>query len=113
MFDRPPVKVIMPEQQLFDLTIAEAEAEIQPHCMADDLGWETVILVMVDPWCTHTTSMAHHAGVGQTAQQIDNALRPNAIDITSWEDGQCVYLAVGSWYSGCINQQSLNPTRFH
>jgi len=59
----------MPEQQLFDITIAEAEAEIQPHCMADDLGWETVILVMVDPWCTHTTSMAHHAGVGQTAQQ--------------------------------------------
>ena len=49
MFDRPPVKVTMPEQQLFGLTIAEAAAEIQPHCMADDLGWETVMLVMVDP----------------------------------------------------------------
>jgi hypothetical protein len=43
------VKVIMPEQQLFDITIAEAEADIPPHCMADDLGWETVILVMLDP----------------------------------------------------------------
>jgi hypothetical protein len=49
MFDRPPVKVTISEQQLFDITIAEAEAEIQPHCMAADLGWETVILVMVDP----------------------------------------------------------------
>ena len=48
MFDRPPVKLTMPEQQLFDITIAEAEGEIQPLCMADDLGWETVILVMVD-----------------------------------------------------------------
>jgi hypothetical protein len=49
MFDCPPVKLTMPEQQLFDITIAEAEAKIQPHCMADVLGWETVILVMVDP----------------------------------------------------------------
>lgn len=49
MFDRPPAQVTMPAQQLFDITIAEAEAEIQPHCMADDRGWETVMLVMVDP----------------------------------------------------------------
>jgi hypothetical protein len=49
MFDRPPVKGTMPEQQLCDITIAEAAAEIQPHCRADDLGEETVILVMVDP----------------------------------------------------------------
>jgi hypothetical protein len=49
MFDRPPVKVTMPEQQLCDSTIAEAAAAIQPHCRADDLGEETVMLVMVDP----------------------------------------------------------------
>jgi hypothetical protein len=62
-------------QQLFDIAIAEAEAEIQPYCMPDDLGWEAVILVMVDQWCIHTTSMAHQQGVGQAAQQVDKAHR--------------------------------------
>ena len=33
------------EQQLFDVAIAEAEAEIEPHRMADDLGREPVVLV--------------------------------------------------------------------
>jgi hypothetical protein len=32
------------EQQLFDIALAETEAEIQPDSMADDLGRETVFL---------------------------------------------------------------------
>jgi hypothetical protein len=32
------------EQQLFDIAIAEAEAEVQPDAMADDLNWEAVVL---------------------------------------------------------------------
>jgi hypothetical protein len=65
------------EQQLFDIAIAQAEAEIQPHCMADDLGGEAVVLVTIGQWCTHVTSIAHQPGVGQAAQQVDNALSIN------------------------------------
>jgi hypothetical protein len=61
------------EQQLFDSAIAGAEAELQPHHRADDLGWEAVILVTVGRWCIHTTSMAHQQGVRQAAQQDDKA----------------------------------------
>jgi hypothetical protein len=32
-------------QQLFDIAIAEAEAKLQPHSMADDLGCGAVVLV--------------------------------------------------------------------
>ena len=35
------------EQELFDIAIAQAEAEVQPDAMADDLGWETVMFVAV------------------------------------------------------------------
>jgi hypothetical protein len=35
------------EQELFHIAIAEAETEIQPAPVADDLGWEAVILVSV------------------------------------------------------------------
>jgi hypothetical protein len=55
-------------QQLFDIAITEAKAEIQPHRIADDLGWEAVILVTVGRWWIHTTSMAHQPGVGQATQ---------------------------------------------
>jgi hypothetical protein len=33
------------EQELFDIAVAQAESAIQPHPMADDLGWEAVVLV--------------------------------------------------------------------
>jgi hypothetical protein len=56
-----PIKLTMPE------------AEIQPYRMADDLGWEAVMLVTVSRWCIHTTSMAHQQGIGQAAQQVDKA----------------------------------------
>jgi hypothetical protein len=61
------------EQQLFDIAVTEAAAEIQPHRMADDLGWEAVILGTVGRWSSHTTNMAHQQGVGQVAHHIDNA----------------------------------------
>ena len=35
------------KQQLFDIPVAEAEAEVQPDAMADDLGRETVVLISV------------------------------------------------------------------
>jgi hypothetical protein len=60
------------EQQFFDVAKAQAEAEIQPDSMADDLGGEAVVLVTVRRWCAHATSMAHQAGAGQAAQQVDN-----------------------------------------
>jgi hypothetical protein len=48
------------EQQLFDIALAETEAEIQPDGKADDLGQQTVILVAaVGSWCVYTTTMSH------------------------------------------------------
>jgi len=38
------------KQQLFDVPIAEAEAEIEPDAVADDLGRETMVFVGVG-WC--------------------------------------------------------------
>jgi hypothetical protein len=36
------------EEQLFDIAITEAETEAQPDSMADNLGWEAVVLVAID-----------------------------------------------------------------
>jgi hypothetical protein len=33
------------EQELFDVSVAEAEAEVQPNTMTDDLRWTSVIFV--------------------------------------------------------------------
>jgi hypothetical protein len=33
------------EQQLFDVSVAEAEPEVQPNTMTDDLRWKSVIFV--------------------------------------------------------------------
>jgi hypothetical protein len=35
------------KQQLFDITVAQAEAVIQPNTVADDLGRETVVFIRV------------------------------------------------------------------
>jgi hypothetical protein len=47
------------EQQLFDVPVAEAEAEVQPDAMVDDLHREAVVLIVVRRECAHTPSMAH------------------------------------------------------
>jgi hypothetical protein len=58
------------EQEFFDIAVAETEAEVQPDAVADDLGWETVILVaVVGSWCLHAASMPHLTA----ARQVDNA----------------------------------------
>src|SRR5688572_29621922 len=61
------------EQEFFHIPVAQAESEIQPHPMADDLGREAMILVAVEGWCVHVTSMAHPARARQAAQQVDKA----------------------------------------
>ena len=33
------------EQERFDITVAEAEPVVQPHAMADDLGWKPMMFV--------------------------------------------------------------------
>ena len=35
------------KQQLFDIPVAEAEPEIEPYDVADDLDWEAVVLIGV------------------------------------------------------------------
>jgi hypothetical protein len=35
------------EQQLFDITVAEAETEVEPDAVTDDLGWKSMVLVRV------------------------------------------------------------------
>jgi hypothetical protein len=32
-------------QELFDITVAQAKANIQPHAVADDLCWEAMALI--------------------------------------------------------------------
>jgi hypothetical protein len=59
------------EQELFHIAVAEAEAERQPHRMADDLSWESVVLVAVgENWCVHQPSILHPTA----AQQVDNTI---------------------------------------
>ncbi len=47
------------QEQLFHIPVAEAEPVVQPHAMADNLGWEAVMFVSIDRWCAHEASMAH------------------------------------------------------
>jgi hypothetical protein len=46
--------------ELFDIPIAEAEAKVQPHAMADDLRRESMALVGIGCWWgIHVASMPH------------------------------------------------------
>ena len=59
------------KEPLFDIPIAEAEPEIQPDTVADNLGWEAVVLIAVRcGWSIHTASMPQWGGF----QQVDRAL---------------------------------------
>src|SRR5680860_448274 len=40
------------QQHLFNLTQAQVETDVQPHCVSDDLGWEAVTFV-ADRRCVH------------------------------------------------------------
>jgi hypothetical protein len=52
--------------QLFDVPVAQAEAEVQPHTMANDLGWEPMALVGIGCWwCLQAVSMPHEGRAGK------------------------------------------------
>jgi hypothetical protein len=53
------------KEQLFNILVTEAEAEVQPDAMADDLGREAVVLVAVDGWYVHAASMSHLVGLNK------------------------------------------------
>jgi hypothetical protein len=61
------------EQERFHIAVAEAEAELQPDAMADDLGREAAMLTAISGWCVHGMSIAPQQGARQVAQQVDNA----------------------------------------
>jgi hypothetical protein len=56
------------EQEFFHIAVAQAEAEVQPDTMADDLGWKAMVLVLISRWWAHEASIAYQAGTGQAAQ---------------------------------------------
>jgi hypothetical protein len=70
------------EQQLFDIALAETEAEVQPDAMADDRNWEAVVLVPISRWCAHGVSIAHQVSIGQATQQVDKAARSRVASMT-------------------------------
>jgi hypothetical protein len=51
--------------QLFHVAVAEAEAEIHPDTVADDLGREPLALIQVGWWCIHAASMPHEGRCGR------------------------------------------------
>src|SRR2546428_6116735 len=58
------------QPQLFDIAKAQAEAKVQPHGVANDLGREAVILIPVGwGWGVHAATLPHSLGV----QQVVNA----------------------------------------
>jgi len=61
-------------QPLFDIAEAQAEAEVQPHGVADDLDRKAVVLVVVGGWWgVHALITSHQAEALQASQQVDNA----------------------------------------
>jgi len=59
------------QQQLFNIAEAQAEVEVQPHRMAEDLYRKAVVLLVLSGrWCVHVATLTHCVG----AQQVDNAL---------------------------------------
>jgi hypothetical protein len=55
------------KEQRFDIPVAAAEPETEPHTVADALGREAMMLRAVGGWCVHATSMSPHASTGQVA----------------------------------------------
>jgi hypothetical protein len=56
------------KQLFFHIAVAHAETEVQPNPMANDLGRETVVLVLGSRSCVHETSIAHQMGAGQAVR---------------------------------------------
>ena len=63
------------QQQLFDIAETQAESEVQPHGVADDLCREAVVLIVVGGWWgAHAENMSHYEENAQAARQVDNAV---------------------------------------
>jgi hypothetical protein len=58
------------EQELFDITVAEAEPEIEPDAMTDHLSQEAVVLVRVRRWCTDASRLAHQAALNKPRNKL-------------------------------------------
>jgi hypothetical protein len=57
------------EQQLFHIPVAQAKAEVEPHTVADNLGWESMTLIRVGGgWSVHAVSVAHETAAGQVGR---------------------------------------------
>ena len=53
--------------EFLDIPIAQAEANVEPYTVANDLGWESMTLVsMGGRWSVQATSMPDGAEIGQT-----------------------------------------------
>ena len=61
------------EQEFFPIAVAQAEPEVQPDALADDLGGKLVVLGSISRRCAHEASIAYQAGTGPAAQQVDSA----------------------------------------
>jgi hypothetical protein len=60
---------------LLDVPIAQAEAQVAPDSVADDLHWEPMALIQIGcEWCGHVASMPHEAGAGNRDGSFDSAL---------------------------------------
>ena len=40
-------------QKIFDISVAQVEAIVQPDCIADDIGWESVTFISIHPEIIH------------------------------------------------------------
>jgi hypothetical protein len=99
------------EQQLLDIAIAQAEAEIEPHRVADDLGRKAMILVTGDRWVVHAPSMAHQASARQAAQQVDKAPATVAQQSDPALDPRKSRLNVRFCSNECCYPNPLHPRR--
>jgi len=59
------------EQELFDISEAEAEAKVQPHGVADDLGRKTVVFTARDwGYVGHAATLSHRLGIKQVVNTM-------------------------------------------
>ena len=80
--------------EFFDVAVAEAEADLPPDAMADDLGWETMVLLKIRGWWAQTTNTAHQGSAGQATQQVDNAPSPYPLKKTGMISTKRIFMIV-------------------
>ena len=69
------------QQQLFDISKAQAEAKVQPDSVADNLHGKAVILVFRHARrCVHALITSHQAAVAQASQEVDNAKQNDSLE---------------------------------